>query len=281
YGGKSFYLEVTVEDQYLLPVPNSDRLTQRTLILISGRLGDVYDYRELFLVGAAWLAIKTLAKPPGGLREASTVPNAVALTWSKTPPGRVRNFSLGLFGVSAPIGITLVLFSWLYISLTMEQLRFQYDYPSRHLNLSTRETPVDQHENPDLCQIYTRHRGVYMCSCMLVPRTAAERILALVTYTVLFPNVTMAAVPDSQGYWTQIIPFVILFSFGTRESLLVIQCAGIKRALLNRSSVLLACVETTWARDLPPPLSLKVLSAQEISSSDIGQHSTLALRSAP
>jgi hypothetical protein len=32
------------------------------------------------------------------------MPNAVAMISSTNPPGRVRNFSLGLFGASAPVG---------------------------------------------------------------------------------------------------------------------------------------------------------------------------------
>lgn len=94
------------------------RLAQGTFVLISGRLGDVYGYRELVLAGGAWLAITTLAsafcgkaffafltmRALGGLGGAFIMPNAVAMISSTNPPGRVRNLSLGLFAASAPIG---------------------------------------------------------------------------------------------------------------------------------------------------------------------------------
>ena len=93
------------------------RLTQGTLVLISGRLGDVYGHRELLLAGGAWLSITTLAsafcnhtffafvimRALGGLGGAFIMPNAVAMISSTNPPGRVRNLSLGFFAASAPL----------------------------------------------------------------------------------------------------------------------------------------------------------------------------------
>ena len=47
----------------------------------------------------------------------------------------------------------------------------------------------------------------------LIPRLAAQWILAIGTVTILVSNVLMATVPLQQSYWAQIFPSVVLFSF--------------------------------------------------------------------
>lgn len=47
----------------------------------------------------------------------------------------------------------------------------------------------------------------------LVPRVAAQWILAIGTCTILVSNVLMATVPIHQTYWAQVFPSVVLFAF--------------------------------------------------------------------
>ncbi|KAJ5364245.1 Major facilitator superfamily domain general substrate transporter [Penicillium cataractarum] len=47
----------------------------------------------------------------------------------------------------------------------------------------------------------------------LVPRLAAQWILAIGTCTILISNALMATVPVSQSYWAQVFPSVVLFAF--------------------------------------------------------------------
>jgi MFS family permease len=63
-----------------------------------------------------------------GIGGALIMPNAVALIGTTTPPGRMRNVTLGFFGASAPIGsylgaiwaglfIKFVNWNWIFFGL--------------------------------------------------------------------------------------------------------------------------------------------------------------------
>ncbi|KAL2829447.1 major facilitator superfamily domain-containing protein [Aspergillus cavernicola] len=47
----------------------------------------------------------------------------------------------------------------------------------------------------------------------LIPRLAAQYILALGTVTVLLSTILMATLPQKQSYWVQVFPSVVLFAF--------------------------------------------------------------------
>ncbi|KAJ5911431.1 uncharacterized protein N7473_000734 [Penicillium subrubescens] len=340
-GGKTLTQSMGVQPTYASWIGASYGLTQGTFVLISGRLGDVYGYRELVLAGGAWLAITTLAsafcgkeffafiimRALGGLGGAFIMPNAVAMISSTNPPGRVRNLSLGLFGASAPIG---GYFGALFLGAFMEKTDWKWFFVfTSGLGIATslaiwllsmRETPVDQHGKIDCVgsalgtsslilfnfvwnqapsvgwqtpyeialliisiilfgafliweKRYTSHPIMpleifkapsfltvllvvllnYMAvgtliwyqvlwlqevwnwsplqfavgwtpfvicataaACLaawLVPRMAAQWILAIGTCTILVSNALMATVPVSQSYWAQVFPSVVLFSF--------------------------------------------------------------------
>ncbi|KAJ5521133.1 Major facilitator superfamily domain general substrate transporter [Penicillium fimorum] len=55
--------------------------------------------------------------------------------------------------------------------------------------------------------------GAACLAAWMIPRMAAQWILAIGTVTILISNVLMATVPIHQSYWPQIFPSVILFSF--------------------------------------------------------------------
>lgn len=55
--------------------------------------------------------------------------------------------------------------------------------------------------------------GAASLAAWLVPRFAAQWILAIGTITILISNVLMATVPVHQTYWAQVFPSIVLFSF--------------------------------------------------------------------
>ncbi|OQD88960.1 hypothetical protein PENANT_c003G04784 [Penicillium antarcticum] len=55
--------------------------------------------------------------------------------------------------------------------------------------------------------------GAAILAAWMIPRLAAQWILAIGTITILVSNVLMATLPLHQIYWAQVFPSVILFSF--------------------------------------------------------------------
>jgi predicted MFS family arabinose efflux permease len=55
--------------------------------------------------------------------------------------------------------------------------------------------------------------GAACLAAWMIPRMAAQWILAIGTITILVSNALMATVPLHQTYWAQIFPSVVLFSF--------------------------------------------------------------------
>lgn len=55
--------------------------------------------------------------------------------------------------------------------------------------------------------------GAACLAAWLIPRLAAQWILAVGTVTILVSNALMATVPLSQTYWAQVFPSIVLFSF--------------------------------------------------------------------
>lgn len=55
--------------------------------------------------------------------------------------------------------------------------------------------------------------GAACLAAWMIPRLAAQWILAIGTVTILVSSVLMATVPVHQTYWAQIFPSIVLFSF--------------------------------------------------------------------
>ena len=55
--------------------------------------------------------------------------------------------------------------------------------------------------------------GAAGLAAWMIPRLAAQWILAIGTVTILASNALMATVPISQTYWAQVFPSIVLFSF--------------------------------------------------------------------
>ncbi|KAI1822633.1 major facilitator superfamily transporter [Xylaria intraflava] len=94
-------------------------LTTGSFILFSGRLGDVFGYKLMFLLGLAWFSLWSLvvglsaysnfilmvfARVLQGIGPAICLPNALAILGSVYPPGPTKAMIFACFGAMAPIG---------------------------------------------------------------------------------------------------------------------------------------------------------------------------------
>lgn len=92
-------------------------LTQGTFVLVAGRLGSIYGHNSILLIGSATFTVFSLvtgfcdeyisfasARALTGVGGALIMPSAVAMLSITTPPGKLRNFCIGFFAASAPLG---------------------------------------------------------------------------------------------------------------------------------------------------------------------------------
>ncbi len=98
-------------------------LTVGTLILPSGRLGDVYGHARVFTIGWLWFAVWSsyaafaaytrqpvffdLCRAMQGVGPALLMPNGLALLGRFYPPGLRKNMVFSVFGASAPLGFVV------------------------------------------------------------------------------------------------------------------------------------------------------------------------------
>ena len=109
-------------------------LTVGTFILPSGRLGDMYGHKTMFLLGWFWFGLWALiagfsvysgsilfnvARGFQGIGPAMLVPNAMALIGKTYPMGLKKNLIFSFFGAGGPTGFTLgALFAAIFGQLT-------------------------------------------------------------------------------------------------------------------------------------------------------------------
>ncbi|KAL9622714.1 MAG: hypothetical protein Q9160_003024 [Pyrenula sp. 1 TL-2023] len=94
-------------------------LTVGTFILISGRFGDLYGHKKLFIIGWCWFALWSLlagfsvyvnqtlfacCRAFQGLGPSVILPNGVAILGRTYPPGPRKNLAMSLFAAAAPNG---------------------------------------------------------------------------------------------------------------------------------------------------------------------------------
>ena len=97
-------------------------LTVGAFILPAGRLGDVFGYKRMLLIGFSWFSLWTLvaglsvysnhvlfnfARASQGIGPAICLPNGLAVLGSTYPPGRRKNMVFAIFGSTAPLGSVL------------------------------------------------------------------------------------------------------------------------------------------------------------------------------
>lgn len=97
-------------------------LTVGTFILFSGRLGDVYGHRLMFIAGFAWFGLWSLlagfsvwsgqiffdcCRAFQGIGPAMALPNTLAILGRTYPPGTRKEMIFCLFGATAPSGFVV------------------------------------------------------------------------------------------------------------------------------------------------------------------------------
>ncbi|KAL9619443.1 MAG: hypothetical protein Q9160_005954 [Pyrenula sp. 1 TL-2023] len=97
-------------------------LTVGTFILISGRLGDLFGYKPMFVIGYVWFGIFSIvagasyysnyilfcfARALQGIGPSILLPNGLALLGATYSPGVKKNLCFALFGACAPLGAWL------------------------------------------------------------------------------------------------------------------------------------------------------------------------------
>lgn len=97
-------------------------LTVGTFILVAGRLGDVFGYKKMLLIGFAWFSLWSMiaglavysnhvlfvfARVFQGIGPSICLPNGLALLGATYAPGRRKAMVFALFGATAPGGSIL------------------------------------------------------------------------------------------------------------------------------------------------------------------------------
>ncbi|KAK8221161.1 major facilitator superfamily domain-containing protein [Phyllosticta capitalensis] len=95
-------------------------LTVGSFILPSGRMGDVFGYKRMLLIGLSWYTIWSMvaglsvysnhvlfivARVLGGIGPSISLPNALALLGASYPPGLKKQILFALFAAASPAGI--------------------------------------------------------------------------------------------------------------------------------------------------------------------------------
>jgi len=94
-------------------------LTVSTFILLSGRFGDVFGYKRMFIIGFAWFSVASMvaglavysnkvlfifARVLQGIGPLICLPNGLALFGATYAPSGRKNLVFALFGATAPVG---------------------------------------------------------------------------------------------------------------------------------------------------------------------------------
>lgn len=94
-------------------------LTVGTFILVAGRLGDMFGYKRMLMIGFSWFAVWSaiagvavysnnvlfnFARALQGLGPAMCLPNGLAILGATYPPGPRKDMVFALFGAVAPVG---------------------------------------------------------------------------------------------------------------------------------------------------------------------------------
>ncbi|KAG0039143.1 hypothetical protein BGZ82_009498 [Podila clonocystis] len=116
----SILRDVGYQPTQLQWVISSYALTFSAVLLVGGRMGDLFGHRRIFLLGTSWFAIWSLvcgfarnpifmsvARAIQGAGAGFTIPSALALLTTTYPLGPERTFALSMFGGAACIGQTI------------------------------------------------------------------------------------------------------------------------------------------------------------------------------
>ncbi|KAF9084500.1 hypothetical protein BGX29_002535, partial [Mortierella sp. GBA35] len=108
-------LDFTVPE--VLWILNAYTISFAGLLLVSGRLGDLFGHRRMFMIGLFWFALWALvvsfstspimfilARALQGMGAAGTVPTAMALIATNYPAGPERTKAFSIFGAFGGLG---------------------------------------------------------------------------------------------------------------------------------------------------------------------------------
>ena len=114
-------------------MPAAYSLTVGPFLLPSGRIGDVFGHRRIFIVGYIWLALSSLLtgfsvysgsilfdilRGLQGIGPALLLPNGIAILGRTYPPGRRKDMVFSIFASTAPRSFVVgALFSALFAQL--------------------------------------------------------------------------------------------------------------------------------------------------------------------
>lgn len=103
-----------------LALANCHRCTVGAFVLVTGRLGDLYGFKNLFMIGWVWLAIWSLAagfapnsisfdifRALAGIGPSILMPNAAALLANGWKEQWKKNLAFAIFGAIAPAGFVV------------------------------------------------------------------------------------------------------------------------------------------------------------------------------
>ncbi|KAF2806158.1 MFS general substrate transporter [Mytilinidion resinicola] len=116
--------------------------TVGAFVLVTGRLGDIYGIKTLWMIGWTWLAVFSLLcgfcgyvqsavlfdvfRALMGIGPATLMPNASALLGTAFPPGFKKNLAFAIFGAVAPGGYVLGLTWGAIFTQIAEDWRWTY-----------------------------------------------------------------------------------------------------------------------------------------------------------
>lgn len=149
-------------------------LTVGTFILFSGRLGDIFGWKRMMILGYIWFAIWSIvlglswysnhvlfifARVLQGIGPSICLPNGLALLGALYEPGRRKNLAFSVFGGCAPGGsITGYLFAGLF-ALTW----WPCEWSSSAI---VRESRADSILNRGILVLWHRPRRDCACRCL-------------------------------------------------------------------------------------------------------------------
>ncbi|KAF9034485.1 putative efflux transporter [Hymenopellis radicata] len=109
--------DLNIQEAQLQWLVSAYALSSGCLFAVCGRLADLYGRKKIFMIGAAWLSVFTLAcgfaqneitldvlRGIQGMGVAGTLPASMGILAHSFPPGKLRSIAFATFAAGAPLG---------------------------------------------------------------------------------------------------------------------------------------------------------------------------------